>query len=128
MKLNRINHIAIICSDYTTSKKFYTEVLGLAIIHEAYRKERDSYKLDLKVGESDQIELFSFPNSPKRPSYPEACGLRHISFEVDNIEDTVGYLKNKDIAVEPIRLDEFTNKKFTFLSDPDNLPIEIYEK
>lgn len=128
MKLNRINHIAIICSDYTTSKKFYTEVLGLAIIHEAYRKERDSYKLDLKVGESDQIELFSFPNSPKRPSYPEACGLRHISFEVDNIEDTVKYLKNKYIAVEPIRLDEFTNKKFTFLSDPDNLPIEIYEK
>ncbi|MDF2502683.1 VOC family protein [Clostridium sp.] len=128
MKLNRINHIAIICSDYTTSKKFYTEVLGLAIIHEAYRKERDSYKLDLKVGESDQIELFSFPNSPKRPSYPEACGLRHISFEVDNIEDTVVYLKNKYIAVEPIRLDEFTNKKFTFLSDPDNLPIEIYEK
>ncbi|AGK98055.1 SMU1112c/YaeR family gloxylase I-like metalloprotein [Clostridium pasteurianum] len=128
MKFNRINHVAIICSDYYKSKKFYAEILGFAIIHETYRKERESYKLDLRVGDFDQIELFSFPNAPKRPSYPEACGLRHISFEVDNIENTVQYLKDKLIVVEPIRIDEFTNKKFTFLSDPDDLPIEIYEK
>lgn len=128
MKFNRINHIAIICSDYHKSKQFYTKILGFTIIHEAYRKERDSYKLDLRVGNFDQIELFSFPNAPKRPSYPEACGLRHISFEVDNIEDTVESLKNNNIAVESIRIDEFTNKKFTFFSDPDDLPIEIYEK
>lgn len=128
MKFNRINHVAIICSDYNKSKKFYTEILGFTIIHEAYRKERDSYKLDLRVGNFDQLELFSFPNAPKRPSYPEACGLRHISFEVDNIEDTVQYLKDNLIVVEPIRIDEFTNKKFTFFSDPDDLPIEIYEK
>ncbi|AJA47648.1 glyoxalase/bleomycin resistance protein/dioxygenase [Clostridium pasteurianum DSM 525 = ATCC 6013] len=128
MKFNRINHVAIICSDYKKSKKFYTEVLGFSIINEAYRKERDSYKLDLRVGNFDQLELFSFPDSPKRPSYPEACGLRHISFEVDSIENTVEYLKSKSIAVEPIRIDEFTDKKFTFFSDPDDLPIEIYEK
>ncbi|MFT8313652.1 MAG: VOC family protein [Clostridium sp.] len=128
MKFNRINHVAIICSDYNKSKKFYTEILGFTIIHEAYRKERDSYKLDLRVGNFDQLELFSFPNAPKRPSYPEACGLRHISFEVDNIDDTVQYLKDNLIVAEPIRIDEFTNKKFTFFSDPDDLPIEIYEK
>lgn len=128
MKFNKINHVAIICSDYTKSKKFYTEILGLSIINESYRKERDSYKLDLRIGAFDQLELFSFPDSPKRASYPEACGLRHISFEVDNIESMVKYLKGKSIAVEPIRTDEFTNKKFTFFSDPDDLPIEIYEK
>lgn len=128
MKFNRINHVAIICSNYAESKKFYTEVLQFTIINEHYRKERDSYKLDLRVGNYDQIELFSFPNSPERPSYPEACGLRHISFEVDNIEDTIKYLQNKSITAEPVRVDEFTNKKFTFFSDPDDLPIEIYEK
>lgn len=128
MKFNRINHVAIICSNYAESKKFYTEVLQFTIINEHYRKERDSYKLDLRVGNYDQIELFSFPNSPERPSYPEACGLRHISFEVDNIEDTIKYLQNKSITAEPVRVDEFTNKKFTFFSDPDGLPIEIYEK
>lgn len=128
MKFNRINHVAIICSDYSKSKKFYTEILGFPIILEVYRKERDSYKLDLRVGDFDQLELFSFPNPPKRPSYPEACGLRHISFEVDDIDNTVEYLKNKNITVEPIRIDEFTNKKFTFFSDPDDLPIEIYER
>jgi len=128
MKFNKINHVAIICSDYKNSKKFYTEILGFSIIHEAYRSTRDSYKLDLNVGTNDRLELFSFPNAPKRPSYPESCGLRHISFEVDDIESCITYLKNHNIEVEPIRIDEFTNKKFTFFSDPDDLPIEIYAR
>ena len=127
MKLNRNHHVAIICSNYELSKKFYTEVLGFGIIKETFRKQRDSYKLDLRVGENDQIELFSFPNRPQRPSNPEACGLRHLSFEVDDIESSVRDLESKGVAVEDIRLDEITGKKFTFFKDPDNLPLEIYE-
>jgi glyoxylase I family protein len=124
----RIHHIAIICSDYETSKKFYVEVLGFAIIAETYRKERNSYKLDLKVGETDRIELFSFPNPPERPSKPEACGLRHLAFEVNNIQESVAQLQAKGIPVEDIRIDEITGKKYTFFKDPDNLPLELYEK
>ncbi|SMC26109.1 glyoxylase I family protein [Clostridium acidisoli DSM 12555] len=126
MNFNKIHHAAIICSDYAKSKKFYTEILRLPIINEAYRSERDSYKLDLSVGPNNRLELFSFPNAPKRPSYPEACGLRHIAFEVDDIEAAVNYLNDNKIDVEPIRVDEFTNKRFTFFSDPDGLPIELY--
>lgn len=128
MKLNRIHHIAIICSDYKKSKEFYTEILGLSIAKETYRKAKDSYKLDLTIGGNYQIELFSFPGSPERLSYPEARGLRHLAFEVDDIEESVKELKDKEIFPEPIRVDEFTGKKFTFFSDPDNLPIELYEK
>ena len=127
MNLTKIHHIAIICSNYEVSKKFYTEILGLKIIREVYREARDSYKLDLSIGDS-QIELFSFPNSPDRPSYPEALGLRHLAFEVDNIDGVVSELKFHNIEVEPIRIDEFTGKRFTFFSDPDKLPIELYEK
>lgn len=127
MHLTKIHHIAIICSNYEISKKFYTEILGLKIIREVYREARDSYKLDLSIGDS-QIELFSFPNSPDRPSYPEALGLRHLAFEVDNIDGVVSELKFHNIEVEPIRIDEFTGKRFTFFSDPDKLPIELYEK
>lgn len=128
MKLNKIHHVAIICSNYEISKEFYVDILGLEIIKETYRKDRESYKLDLGVGENDQIELFSFPQSPKRPSYPEALGLRHLAFEVDNIEDVIKELNNKNILTEDIRIDEITNRKFTFFSDPDDLPIELYEK
>ena len=128
MTLNRIHHIAIICSDYKTSKAFYTEILGLRIIAEHYRAERDSYKLDLALPDGSQIELFSFPNPPARPSRPEAQGLRHLAFEVDSVEDFVNYLNSNNIKTESIRIDEFTNKKFTFFEDPDNLPIELYEK
>lgn len=128
MKVNKIHHIAIICSDYEKSKDFYVNILGFKIIKETYREERNSYKLDLAVGENDQIELFSFPNSPKRLSYPEALGLRHLAFEVDNIEETVKELNNKNINTEPVRIDECTGKKFTFFNDPDGLPIELYEK
>lgn len=126
MNLKKIHHVAIIASDYKKSKDFYVNLLGLKIIREVYREERDSYKLDLEIGDS-QIELFSFKNPPKRPSYPEVCGLRHLAFEVENIEEQVRELKEKCIKVEEIRIDEFTGRKFTFFSDPDDLPIELYE-
>lgn len=125
--LKAIHHVAIICSDYKKSKHFYTEILGLEIVAENYRKERGSYKLDLKLPDASQVELFSFPDSPKRPNYPEAQGLRHLSFSVESVEEVVEYLVSKEISVEPIRIDEYTNKKFTFFSDPDGLPLELYE-
>ena len=128
LKLNRIHHIAIICSDYEKSKHFYTVVLGLKIIQEVYREERKSYKLDLEVGNQYQIELFSFPGPPSRPSKPEATGLRHLAFEVDDIAQAVTHIKDFNIFTEPIRTDEFTGKRFTFFADPDALPIEFYEK
>ena len=128
MKLNRIHHVAIICSNYETSKAFYVDKLGLSVLSEVYREERNSYKLDLLIGDNYQIELFSFPNPPDRPSHPEAKGLRHLAFEVDNLEDCVSELITKGVAVEPIRVDPFTSKKFTFFQDPDGLPLELYEK
>ena len=128
MKLNGIHHVAVICSDYQKSKDFYVRILGLTPVNEVYRKERDSYKLDLKVDGQYQIELFSFPNPPERPSYPEAAGLRHLAFEIDDIEEAVQYMTNHQVNVEDIRVDSTTNKKFTFFSDPDGLPIELYER
>lgn len=125
--LKSIHHAAIICSDYKKSKHFYTIILGLEIIAENYRKTRDSYKLDLKLPGGGQIELFSFTNSPARPSFPEALGLRHLAFSVDSVESVSDYLISQNIAVEPIRIDEYTNKKFTFFNDPDGLPLELYE-
>ncbi|WP_425593858.1 SMU1112c/YaeR family gloxylase I-like metalloprotein [Maribacter stanieri] len=126
--MNKVHHTAIICSNYEVSKHFYTEVLGLEIIREVYREERQSYKLDLALQGEYIIELFSFPNPPQRPSRPESCGLRHIAFEVDNIEDIIAKCKLYNVITEPIRIDEFTNKRFTFIADPDDLPIEFYEK
>ncbi|WP_042462607.1 SMU1112c/YaeR family gloxylase I-like metalloprotein [Neobacillus dielmonensis] len=128
MKLNKIHHVAIICSDYEKSKDFYVRVLGLKPIHEVYRQERNSYKLDLEVNGQYQIELFSFPDPPKRPSYPEAAGLRHLAFDVEDIQAAADEITGRGIAVEPIRMDPVTNKKFTFFSDPDGLPIELYEQ
>lgn len=128
MKTTGIHHVAIICSNYARSKKFYVEVLGFFIVQETFRAERNSYKLDLRVGENQQIELFSFPEPPQRVSNPEACGLRHLAFEVEDIEQTVIYLQSKGVELEKIRLDEITNKRFTFFQDPDNLPLEIYER
>ncbi len=127
LKLNHVHHIAIICKNYEASKNFYTKVLGFTIKQEVYRKERDSYKLDLSLNGKYVIELFSFPNTPSRPSRPEAAGLRHIAFEVDSIDDTVIELSKHNIIAEPVRIDEFTNKKFTFIADPDDLPVEFYE-
>lgn len=128
LKLKRLHHIAIICSNYEKSKKFYTEILGFKIEKETYRQERQSYKLDLSLNETYLIELFSFPDPPTRQSRPEGTGLRHIAFEVDNIEECIQILAIKNIEAEPIRMDELTNKKFTFFNDPDNLPIELYER
>jgi glyoxylase I family protein len=128
IELNKIHHIAIICSDYEISKRFYTEILGFKIIAEVFRKERDSYKLDLALNDIYCIELFSFPNPPKRNSHPEACGLRHLAFEVNDIEQTRNYLISKNINCESIRIDEFTEKNFFFITDPDGLPVEFYEK
>lgn len=125
--LLRIHHAAIICSNYERSKQFYTEILGLPIIAENYRRDRDSYKLDLALPDGSQIELFSFPNPPARPSRPEACGLRHLAFAVHNVANVKKRLEAKGVQVEPIRVDEFTNKAFTFFADPDGLPLEIYE-
>ncbi|ELA6609019.1 VOC family protein [Vibrio owensii] len=125
---NAIHHVAIICSDYSKSKRFYTEVLGLKIIAENYRKARDSYKLDLALPDGSQVELFSFPGAPERPSFPEAQGLRHLAFLVDDVEQVKAYLESNDVEVEPIRIDEFTGKAFTFFQDPDGLPLEIYQK
>ncbi len=127
LNLNGIHHIAIICSDYQASKKFYTEILELEIVKETYRLERQSYKLDLKVGDRYQIELFSFPNSPERLSRPEARGLRHLAFEVDNVELAISMLNERGIITETIRIDELTGKRFTFFNDPDGLPLELYE-
>lgn len=127
IQLKSIHHLAIICSDYERSKKFYTEVLGFKPIREVYRAQRQSYKLDLELNGNYLIELFSFPDSPPRVSRPEACGLRHLAFSVENIEIEVEALANLGINVEPIRVDEYTGKKFTFFSDPDGLPLELYQ-
>jgi glyoxylase I family protein len=128
LSINKIHHIAIICSDYKKSKAFYVEVLGLKIMKEVYRQERDSYKLDLSLHGEYVIELFSFPHPPQRPSQPEAAGLRHLAFEVNDIKAAIEILKTKNIFAEKVRKDEFTGKLFTFIFDPDNLPIELYEK
>ena len=124
---SRIHHIAIICSDYEKSKDFYVNKLGFSVLAEVYRTDRKSYKLDLAVNGVYQIELFSFENPPARPSRPEAQGLRHLAFEVEDIEEEIARLAGFGIVTEPIRVDEFTNKRFTFFSDPDGLPLELYE-
>jgi len=126
--LRGIHHVAIICSDYQKSKSFYVDTLGLEVVREVYREERASFKLDLKLGQRFQLELFSFPNPPERVSLPEACGLRHIAFEVESVEEVARILAARGVPIEPVRLDEHTNKRFTFFRDPDNLPIEIYER
>ena len=125
--INGIHHVAIIVSDYERSKKFYTDILGFKIISEHFRTERNSYKLDLSINDHYKIELFSFPNSPKRVSRPEACGLRHLALSVTDLDLAIANLTSKGIATETIRIDEFTGKRFTFFQDPDQLPIELYE-
>jgi glyoxylase I family protein len=128
MNIVRTHHVAVICSDYERSKDFYVRILGLEIVAEVYRAERDSWKLDLRLPDGVQIELFSFPNPPKRPSYPEACGLRHLAIEVEDINAAVAELAGHGVEVEPVRVDPHTGKRFTFFSDPDGLPLELYER
>lgn len=125
--LRSIHHAAIICSNYKVSRHFYTEILGLQILAEHYRAHRQSYKLDLMLPDGSQIELFSFPDAPPRPSYPEARGLRHLAFGVDNVEACKTMLESKGVAVEAVRIDEYTGKRFVFFADPDGLPLELYE-
>jgi glyoxylase I family protein len=128
MKINAIHHIAILTDDYEQSKRFYTEVLGFEVIRETYRAERQSYKLDLAIAGHYQVELFSFPEFRERGSYPEAKGLRHLAFAVDDVEAAAAELKAQNISVEPVRIDELTNKKFVFFTDPNGQPLELYEK
>lgn len=125
--LRSIHHVAIICSDYAVSKRFYTETLGLTVIAEHYREARRSYKLDLALPDGAQLELFSFPDAPPRPSRPEAQGLRHLAFAVDDVAQCKAWLERQGVAVEAIRLDEYTGRRFTFFADPDGLPLEMYE-
>lgn len=126
MNLNKVHHVAIIGSDYEKSKYFYVEQLGFQIIRENYREERDDYKIDLKLNDLE-LELFIIKNCPKRPSFPEAYGLRHLAFRVDSVEETVKELNSMGIETEPIRYDTYTNEKMTFFFDPDGLPLEIHE-
>lgn len=125
--LRGIHHVAIIASDYTRSKQFYCDVLGLRVVHEVYRQARDSWKLDLALPDGTQIELFSFPAPPPRPSRPEAQGLRHLAFRVDDLDAVIIHLHAHGVVTEPVRVDEYTNRRFTFLADPDDLPLELYE-
>lgn len=126
MNLQKIHHVAIITANYEKSRHFYVDLLGFEIVRENYREAKGDYKLDLKLGDAE-LEIFGIPNSPERPSYPEACGLRHLAFHVDNIEETIRELEEAGIVCEPVRIDEFTGKKMTFFSDPDNLPLELHE-
>jgi glyoxylase I family protein len=127
MLLSRLHHVAVICSDYARSKRFYTEVLGLTVVAETYREARQSYMLDLALPDGTQIELFTFPGAPKRPSFPEAQGLRHLAFEVDDFDGCIFELTSKGVKVELARINEKTNRRFTFFADPDDLPIELCE-
>jgi len=127
INVTNIHHVAIICIDYAASKHFYTHILGCTIIAENYREARDSYKLDLAVNGTYAIELFSFPDPAKRPSRPEGTGLRHLAFQVPDIDATIAWLTQNQIVAEPVRMDEFTGSRFTFIADPDDLPIEFYE-
>ncbi len=124
--LKNVHHIAIICSDYERSRRFYTEVLGLDIVREVWRAERKSWKLDMALNDHYVIELFSFPDPPPRPSRPEACGLRHLAFAVEDLDAVIAHLQEHGIVAEPVRIDEFTGKRFTFIADPDDLPLEFY--
>lgn len=126
MNLQALHHVAIIVSDYKKSKEFYVDLLGFEVIRENYRPERNDHKLDLKFGNSE-LEIFAMPNNPKRVSNPEACGLRHLAFKVDAIEEVIAELAAKGIDCEPIRIDDYTNEKMTFFFDPDGLPLELHE-
>ena len=128
LHITGLHHVAIIASDYARSKHFYTEVLGLRVVAEHYRAERDSWKLDLALPDGTQVELFSFPSPPPRVSRPEACGLRHLALRVADLDAVVAHLHAQEVATEPVRVDEYTGRRFTFFADPDDLPLELYEQ
>ena len=124
--LDAVHHVALICRDYARSRAFYVDLLGLKVVHEVFREERQSWKLDLRMGNA-QLELFSFPEPAERPSYPEATGLRHLAFSVPALEPVITRLQSAGVDVEAIRTDEYTGQRFTFFQDPDGLPLELYE-
>ena len=128
LQITGLHHVAIIASDYARSKHFYSEVLGLRVVAEHYRAERDSWKLDLALPDGTQVELFSFPAPPPRVSRPEACGLRHLALRVADLDAVVAHLHAQEVATEPVRVDEYTGRRFTFFADPDDLPLELYEQ
>lgn len=128
ISLKAVHHVAIICSDYERSKDFYTRVLGFEIVQEVYRAQRQSYKLDLALQGYYTIELFSFPDPPARPSYPEACGLRHLAFAVEDVQAAIEWLDKNGVKAEPVRVDEYSGRRFSFFADPDGLPLELYEQ
>ncbi|MFT3827734.1 MAG: VOC family protein [Chitinophagaceae bacterium] len=128
MRIKGIHHIAILTDNYELSKRFYTEILGFEVISEVYRAERQSYKLDLSINGKYQVELFSFPDYRERGSYPEAKGLRHLAFVVEDVDTSVMELRTKGVEVQDVRIDEFTGKKFTFFNDPNGQPLELYEE
>ncbi len=128
MRIEGLHHVAIIASDYARSKRFYTEVLGLRVVAEHFRAERDSWKLDLALPDGTQVELFSFPSPPARVSRPEACGLRHLALRVADLEAAIAHLQTHGVTTEPVRVDEYTGRRFTFFADPDDLPLELYEQ
>lgn len=128
MLISRIHHVAILTDRYEESKVFYTEVLGFTIINETYRKERDSYKLDLAICGQYCIELFSFPEYKERNSFPESKGLRHLAFAVDDVDKWIAFLRSKNVEVQSVRIDEITGKRFTFFYDPNGQPLELYEE
>lgn len=125
--LSGIHHVALICSDYVRSRAFYVDMLGLQVLAEHHRTVRDSWKLDLALPDGGQLELFSFPAPPPRPSQPEARGLRHLAFRVAALEPMIEHLSRHGVMCEPIRTDEYTGRRFTFFADPDDLPLELYE-
>ncbi|RTQ97549.1 SMU1112c/YaeR family gloxylase I-like metalloprotein [Halomonas nitroreducens] len=127
LPLSRVHHVALITADYPRARRFYLEVMGAEILHEVYREARDSHKLDLRLPGGIQLELFSFPSPPARPSYPEACGLRHLALATPDLDACVALLEARGPTPEPIRVDEVTGARFTFLADPDGTPIELYE-
>lgn len=127
MKLSSIHHIAIIVSDIEKAREFYVQKLGFEVIRENYRAERGDWKLDLRVDEHTELEIFAEKSSPQRVNRPEACGLRHLAFRVESVEETVKELKSLGIECEPVRFDTYTKDKMTFFHDPDGLPIEIHE-
>ena len=127
LTLAGLHHVAIICSDPARARSFYVDLLGLRVIAETYRRERDSWKIDLALPGGGQVELFTFPDAPPRPSYPEARGLRHLAFAVTEIDAAIATLVAAGVAVEPVRVDELTGRRFTFFADPDGLPLELYE-
>jgi len=126
--IKQIHHIAIIATDYVRSKAFYCDILGFTLQGEVYREERDSWKGDLALNGQYVIELFSFPFPPARPGWPEACGLRHLAFSVDNVDNGIAHLESHGVKCEAVRIDPITGKRFTFFKDPDGLPLELYEQ